>query len=99
MDEAVKAWRREQRTSLLAMRQAMPPEARQRATRTIAARLDDFVKTGRYTTIGLYWPIKHEINLLPWAEALARRSGVVLCMPVVVAREAPIEYWRWRQGE
>jgi 5-formyltetrahydrofolate cyclo-ligase len=99
MDEVVKEWRRDQRTSLLAMRQAMPPEARQHATRTIAARLDDFVKTGRYTTIGLYWPIKHEVNLLLWADALARQSGIVLCLPVVVARKAPLEYWRWRQGE
>ncbi len=99
MDEAVKAWRRETRAGLLAQRQAMPPDARQSAARTVAARLDEFVRTGHYSTIGLYWPIKHEINLLPWAEALARRSGVVLCLPVVVARKAPLEYWRWRQGE
>ena len=99
MDVEIATWRREQRARLLAMRQAMPLDARQNATRTIAAKLDDFVGSRRYTTIGLYWPIKHEINLLYWAAALARQSGVGLCLPVVVARNVPLEYWRWRQGD
>jgi 5,10-methenyltetrahydrofolate synthetase len=99
MNGEVADWRRLKRAALLAMRQAMPPDARRRAAHTVAARLDDFVASRRYTTIGLYWPIKHEINLLPWADALARRSGIALCLPVVVERRAPLEYWRWRQGE
>jgi 5,10-methenyltetrahydrofolate synthetase len=99
MEGAVATWRSEQRARLLAMRQAMPSEARQSAARIVAARLDDFVASGRYATIGLYWPIRHEINLLPWADALAARSGIVLCLPVAVERKAPLEYRRWRQGD
>ena len=38
-------------------------------------------------------------ELLPWAQELTRHSGTVLCLPVVVERKAPLEYWRWTQGE
>ena len=99
MGPEVTAWRRSQRTMLLARREAMPQEARQHAAQAVASRLDEFVAARGYSSIGLYWPIKHEINLLSWAQALAQRSGVVLCLPVVVKRQAPLEYWRWRQGE
>lgn len=99
MDATVTAWRREQRTRLRARRQALPLDARQNAARVVAARLDTFVAAGRYRTIGLYWPIKHEINLLYWAETLAAARDVVLCLPVVVARNVALEYWRWRQGD
>lgn len=99
MDPTVVTWRRQQRATLLAMRQAMPPEERQLAARIVAAKLDALVATRRFATVGLYWPIKHEINLLPWADALAQRDNVVLCLPVVVTRKAPLEYWRWTKGE
>jgi len=99
LDPKVAAWRREQRSILLAARAGLPSDTRQRATGTVAARLDEIVESRDARTIGLYWPIKREINLLPWAEALARRRAVTLCLPVVVTRKAPLEYWRWRQGE
>ena len=99
MDPEIVAWRRRQRTLLLARREATPQEARQRAAHSVAAKLSEHVAARGYSSIGLYWPIKHEINLLSWAQALAQQSGVVLCLPVVVARKAPLEYWRWQQGE
>jgi len=99
MEPELAAWRREQRKTLLAMREAMPVEARQRAARIVTAKLGAFVENRQFSTIGLYWPIRHEINLLPWAEAWALRSGGVLCLPVVVARKAPLEYWRWKPGD
>jgi 5-formyltetrahydrofolate cyclo-ligase len=99
MDPTIKLWRRQQRASLLAQRQTIDNEARQHAAQMVARELDALVDAKGYSTIGLYWPIKHEINLLPWADALARRSNVVLCLPVVVTRNEPLEYWRWSQGE
>jgi 5,10-methenyltetrahydrofolate synthetase len=99
MDEEVRAWRRRQRTVLLAKRDAMPPTERRSAAQIVAAGLSEFVADRGFASIGLYWPIKHEINLLSWAEAWARQHAVILCLPVVVARQAPLEYWRWRQGE
>jgi 5-formyltetrahydrofolate cyclo-ligase len=98
MDPTVNSWRRQQREVLLRTRQAMPHEVRQLAAESIAARLDDNVAKRRSATVGLYWPIRQEINLLPWANELARR-GIDLCLPVVVTPKAPLEYWRWTQGD
>jgi 5-formyltetrahydrofolate cyclo-ligase len=98
MELTVNNWRRQQRTILLGTRQAMSPEARQHAAKIIAGRLDDIVAARGSTVVGLYWPIKQEINLLTWANELAQR-GVALCLPVVVTPKAPLEYWRWTQGE
>jgi len=99
MDPTVAAWRRQHRTTLLAMRQAMPPDARHRAAEVVAAKLDDIVAKWHHSVIGLYWPIKQEIDLLPWANELALREAVTLCLPVVVTPRAPLEYRRWNQGE
>jgi 5-formyltetrahydrofolate cyclo-ligase len=99
MDPSIAAWRRQQRESLMAQRQAIPPEQRKRAADIIAGRLDAIVAARGCTAIGLYWPIRQEIDLLPWATALARLGRVTLCLPVVVTPKAPLEYWRWEQGE
>jgi 5-formyltetrahydrofolate cyclo-ligase len=98
MDPTVNSWRRQQRAILLGTRLAMSSESRQHAAEIVAGELDDIVAKRRSAAVGLYWPIKHEINLLPWVNELARR-GVVLCLPVVVTPKAPLEYWRWAQGE
>jgi 5-formyltetrahydrofolate cyclo-ligase len=99
MDPAIARWRRQQRTALLAQRQSLDAEARQHAAGVIARKLDALVAAKQPASIGLYWPIKHEINILPWADALARRTNVVLALPVVVTQNEPLEYWRWSQGE
>lgn len=99
MDPEVAAWRRQQRTILLAKREAIPLEDRLHAALAVAAKLSEHLAVFSYSSIGLYWPIKHEINLLSWAFDLAHRNGVVLSLPVVVARHAPLEYWRWQPGE
>jgi 5,10-methenyltetrahydrofolate synthetase len=99
MDKAIAAWRRERRTALLARRQTMTADFRRGVTGIVTARLDAFVEGRDGMTIGLYWPIKLEINLLPWAHEAERRHGLVLCLPVAVTRGTPLEYWRWSQGE
>jgi len=99
MDPGIKRWRRDQRAELLARRDALTPEDRKHAAEVIGTKLDELVTARGCTAIGLFWPIKLEIDLLSWAHALERRSGVTLCLPVVVARSEPLEYRRWSQGE
>ncbi len=99
MDPTVNTWRRDQRARLLALRQATSPEERQRAATIVAGHLDDLVARHGIASVGLYWPIKQEINLLARANELARRANLVLCLPVVVTPKAPLEYWRWNQGD
>jgi 5-formyltetrahydrofolate cyclo-ligase len=99
MDPGIKQWRREQRAVLLARRDALTSEDRKHAAKVIGSKLDGLVATRGCEAIGLFWPIKLEINLLPWAHALEQRIGATLCLPVVVARNEPLEYRRWSQGE
>ncbi len=97
MDPTVGSWRRQRRATLLGMRPAISLDERQRAAEIIARKLDEIVAAQGIATIGLYWPIKQEINLLPWAGAQKRK--LTLCLPVVVTPKAPLEYWRWAPGD
>jgi 5,10-methenyltetrahydrofolate synthetase len=95
----VTAWRRTKRAELLAQRQSLSPEDRKRAVDTIAAGLDRLCAGMTVTMVGLYWPIQQEPSLLPWGRALAQRQSIGLCLPVVVAPQSPLEYWRWAPGD
>jgi 5-formyltetrahydrofolate cyclo-ligase len=99
MDKLIKQWRQDQRARLLALRRTIAPAFRQHAAQVIGDKLSELVAANGCATVGLFWPIRQEINLLPWADELARERKVVLCLPVVVQRGAPLEYWRWRSGE
>ena len=66
---------------------------------SIAGKLDRLCAGLTVATVGLYWPIKSELSLLPWGRALAQSRQVTLCLPVVVAKRAPLEYWRWAPGD
>jgi 5-formyltetrahydrofolate cyclo-ligase len=99
MNPSVASWRRQQRVELIARRAALTSAERKKAADDVAEKLDRLVDELGSTVIGLYWPIKNELNLIHWARALARRTGAVLCLPVVVAPKSPLEYWRWAPGE
>lgn len=77
----------------------MTPADRKKAADVVARRLDRVATERGSTVIGLYWPIKGEINLLGWARDQARDAGTTLCLPVVVAPKSPLEFWRWTPGE
>lgn len=99
MDRTVAAWRRQQRARLIAARQALSSHERRTIAEIIAGKLDRVAAVLGSAIVGLYWPIKHEINLLPWGRALTQRNSVTLCLPVVVTPKAPLEYWRWTPGQ
>jgi 5-formyltetrahydrofolate cyclo-ligase len=61
--------------------------------------LDDIVTTQGVATIGLYWPIKREINLMPWASTHEGQGKSSLCLPVLVTPKTPPEYRRWIPGD
>lgn len=93
----IAAWRRQKRTELYAARQAMSAEQRHHAAHVIAEQLETECRDRAPQWVGLYWPIKYEPNLLAWAQA--RAHDLQFCLPVVVARGHPLEYWRWIPGE
>lgn len=93
----VAAWRREKRKELYAARKAMTAAQRHEAAEKIAIGLDEHCRRHRPALVGLYWPIKYEPNLLSWARERAR--DLRFCLPVVVSREQPLEFWRWSPGD
>lgn len=93
----IMAWRRTKRLELYEARKKLLPAQREEAARKIAERLDDHCTRQRPSFIGLYWPIRYEPNLLSWARARAQTFR--FCLPVVITREQPLEYWRWTPGD
>ena len=49
-------------------------------------------------TVALYHPLKDELDPTPLASALAER-GVLLALPVVVRKKAPLEFRRFAPGD
>ena len=48
-----------------------------------------------YPVLGFYWPIRGELDL----RGFARRhieAGYAAALPVVVAKNAPVEFWQWQ---
>jgi 5-formyltetrahydrofolate cyclo-ligase len=90
-------WRREQRTALIAARLAMPNAVRQVASDLIRQRLGDYLQHHRPAVLAGYWPIQREFNLLSFlAEQLA--SGTRIVLPVIAAKNQPLEFRLWTPG-
>lgn len=89
----VARFRRAERARLVGAR-ALQAEARQSATQALAAGLDDLVahKPGR--SIAVYWPIRGEPDLRGWMTT-AHEAGAQILLPVVIRKDAPLEFHRW----
>ena len=97
---SVQAFRKAKRAELLARRQTLEPRRPRAATRSdapdrAAARRGRAARA--FPVLGFYWPIRGELDL----RGIARRhidAGGVAALPVVVAKNAPVEFWRWEPG-
>jgi len=93
----VNAWRKETRARLLNERVRLAGHFRRAQSEEAKRRLVQNVELQKFQTIGLYWPIRGEIDCRDIARAHVERGGIV-ALPVVVERNAPVEFWRWRPG-
>lgn len=93
----VRAWRKATRDTLVARRMARSPEERQRLSAALIGRLRAAVDATRYPVVGLYWPIRGEIDLREFGRQHLAAGGTV-GLPVVVRDAAPVEFWRWQPG-
>jgi 5-formyltetrahydrofolate cyclo-ligase len=94
----VARWRKAERARLLADRAALPVAVRQAAADAVAAHLDALL-AARFAslkglTISAWWPIKAELNMRHWLEALLVH-GVRVVLPVVVTPAAPLVFRSW----
>jgi len=93
----IQEWRKQTRETLIARRVALAPHVRRAQGEQAKLRMMEAVDFKPYATLGIYWPIRGEIDV----RDLARKhieSGGLVALPVVVSRSAPVEFWRWRPG-
>lgn len=93
----IRTWRKSTRARLLAERQCLSNAERDALSAAVRDRVLQ-VLGSLPRSLGIYWPIHGELNLIPIAEAVLANGGEV-GLPVVVEKAAPVEFWRWRHGE
>ncbi|MFP5391675.1 MAG: 5-formyltetrahydrofolate cyclo-ligase [Gammaproteobacteria bacterium] len=86
------------RTRLRAQRAGFDPAHKARLDEQLCARVLALFADIELRSWGVFWPLKGEPDLFPAYEALAQR-GVELFLPVVLKRDAPLDFCRWTPGE
>lgn len=92
------AGRKALRETLLAGRRALGSAERTAAVAAIAARLDALLAPSPPRCLGLWWPIKGELDLRGWAVDFSARHGTALALPAVTVPKAPLVYRPWAPG-
>lgn len=82
-----------ERARLVAAR-ALPTEDRERATARLIDGLERIVPLDAATTVATYWPIRGEPDLRLWMRK-AHEAGSEVLLPVVIERDAPLEFHTW----
>lgn len=95
--EQIRAWRKPTRKELVERRLAMTAQERSQLGEDAKRRLLEHVDLTRYETLGIYWPFRGEIDVRDIARRRIEAGGTV-GLPVVVAKAAPVEFWRWEPG-
>jgi 5,10-methenyltetrahydrofolate synthetase len=94
--DEVRAWRKAERTRLIAARLAAPAEMRNGWTERLIATLEPLLEKAE-GPISFYWPFRGEPDLRPLMRRLSR-AGMVLALPVVIERSAPLHFRPWAPG-
>jgi 5-formyltetrahydrofolate cyclo-ligase len=95
--DEVRRWRKEQRTSLIARRQAIPQGERRRLQPLVLNLVEQRFAELADALLGFYWPFRGEIGPHPLVRRLIER-GARAALPVVVEKGQPLEFWAWRPG-
>jgi 5,10-methenyltetrahydrofolate synthetase len=93
----IRTWRKLTRDKLLSDRIAMTVHARALRAQEAKRRLESNVDLRRYHTLGVYWPMRGEMDVRDIARKHIAAGGAI-GLPVVVERSAPVEFWAWRPG-
>jgi 5-formyltetrahydrofolate cyclo-ligase len=93
----IKAWRKSQRDELLARRVAVSDMQRRAWNVSVTRLLVAALPTLRATVVGFCWPFKGEFDAR-FAMRHLRKSGAIAALPVVVRRNAALEFREWWPG-
>jgi len=99
MPPDVAGWRKAQRNRLLEIRHNMPLAERAALIEPLLANLRTVLEELTFGCLGIYWPIKREVDVRPLGDEICRARGATLALPVVVEKGAPLEYWKWKMGD
>jgi 5-formyltetrahydrofolate cyclo-ligase len=95
--EEIRQWRKQRREALIAQRMHAPAELRLEQGAAAKRHLGNAVDIGAHRTLGIYWPLRGEMDVRDLARAHLEAGGIV-GLPVVVERNAAVEFWRWEPG-
>jgi 5-formyltetrahydrofolate cyclo-ligase len=91
---AVRSFRKAKRAELLARRAALSFHDRQAYAESLTAHLLTAVDLNAYRVLAFYWPIRGELDLRGIAQRHVE-AGHCVALPVVVAKNVPVEFWQW----
>ena len=94
---AIRPWRVHARHVLIQERLSCGRTVRQRRSDEAKRCLVKNIELSRYPTLGVYSPMRGEIDISNLAAGHVARGGC-LGLPVVVEKSAPVEFWRWWPG-
>jgi 5-formyltetrahydrofolate cyclo-ligase len=94
---AIRTWRVHTRRILIKERLSRDRELHERLGMAASARLLKNVELHRYKTLGIYSPMRGEIDIQAVA-AHHLACGGLLGLPVVIEKASPVEFWRWWPG-
>lgn len=86
------------RRMLLNTRHAIPESQKNEWDAAIAARVEERLRALSIESLGVFWPIRGEPDLLALYERLAQ-AGMALSLPVVVGKGLPLEFAAWQPGD
>jgi 5-formyltetrahydrofolate cyclo-ligase len=94
---AIRTWRVQAREALIHERLSCGRSLRQQRSDEARRRLIESVDLAAYPTLGMYSPMRGEIDVLGLAAEHLNRGGRI-GLPVVVDKSGPVEFWRWWPG-
>jgi 5-formyltetrahydrofolate cyclo-ligase len=94
--EDIRAWRKALRGALIDRRMGLASHVRLARGDQAKGRLAENIDLPRAGVLGIYWPIRGEIDARDIARSHAGFARIAL--PVVVERSQPVEFWAWRPG-
>ncbi len=97
LPEEITHWRRKQRAALLAQRMAVPADQRRQWGRAITKLLLGRFPVLKQSVVGFYWPFKGEFDPR-FAIHELRNAGARVALPVVLQKNAPLEFRAWWPG-
>lgn len=90
----MQTWRQQQRQRLIGERQNLSPHQRQEIEQHCLAGILQYLQTCQPGILGLYWPIKGELDCRSLAPELIQR-GWTLCVPIINSETKCLDFAIW----